>query len=79
MKKSKFLEAVEVCRNVLNDYGFMCDSRTKSPYFSRKGSKLTFVNTVLFALNLVTKTLQIELDNFFELIDKKGIPKMICL
>ncbi|MFD1040726.1 IS4 family transposase [Virgibacillus byunsanensis] len=73
MKKYKFLEAIEVSRNVLYDFGFMCDSRTKSTYFTREGgNKLTFDGVILFVLNLVTKSLQIELDNFFELIKKKG-------
>jgi hypothetical protein len=73
MKKSKFLEAIEVCRGVLYDFHFMCDSRTKSTYFTREGSsKLTFPEIILFVLNLVTKSLQIELNSFFDLIKKDG-------
>lgn len=72
LKKSKFLEAIEVCREVLYDFHFMCDSRMKSTYFTRKGGKLTFPETILFVLNLVTRSLQIELNDFFELIKKEG-------
>lgn len=74
MKKSKLLRAIKVCRNVLYDLHFMCDSRTKSTYFTReKGCKLTFPEIILFVLNLVTKSLQIELNDFFELMKKDGI------
>ncbi|WP_099355790.1 IS4 family transposase [Fredinandcohnia onubensis] len=72
MKKSKFLGAIEVCRKVLYDFHFMCDSRMKATYFSREGGKLTFPEIILFVLNLVTKSLQIELNDFFDLIKKEG-------
>lgn len=72
LKKSKFLEAIEVCRKVLYDFHYMCDSRTKETYFTREGGKLNFPEIVLFVLNLVTKSLQIELNAFFELIKKEG-------
>jgi hypothetical protein len=74
MKKSRFLKAIKVCRDVLYDLHFMCDSRTKSTYFTReKNCKLTFPEIILFVLNLVTKSLQIELNSFFELMKKDGI------
>lgn len=65
--QSKFLEALEVTQKLLDDYTFMCESRVKPTYFSRKGhNKLTFKSTILFMLNLVRKSLQYELDHFFE-------------
>lgn len=68
MKKSKFLEAVEVTQRLLDDFMFMCDSRVKPTYFTRKGNnKLDFKSTILFMLNFVRKSLQFELDHFFEL------------
>lgn len=50
----------------------MCDNRTKGSYFTREGGKLTFPEIILFVLNLVTKSLQIELNDFFDLIKKDG-------
>lgn len=73
MRKSKFLEAVEVTRNVLNDFIFMCESRSKPTYFTREGkNKLDFISTILFMLNFVKKSLQIELNDFFKLVGSKG-------
>ncbi len=67
-----FLEAVEVTRNVLHDFIFMCESRSKETYFTREGrNKFTFVSTILFMLNFVKKSFQIELDDYFKLIGKE--------
>ncbi|WP_019155455.1 IS4 family transposase [Robertmurraya massiliosenegalensis] len=72
MRKSMFLEAVEVTRNVLHDFIFMCESRSKETYFTREGrNKFTFVSTILFMLNFVKKSFQIELDDYFKLIGKE--------
>ena len=68
MEKSKFLEAVEVIQTLLDDFIFKCDSRVKSTYFTREGNnKLNFKSTMLFMLNFVRKSLQFELDHFFEM------------
>jgi hypothetical protein len=80
MNNSKFLSAVEVVQSLLDDFIYMCDSREKSSYFTREGkNKLDFKTTILFMLNFVRKSLQIELDHFFEqfrkgesLISKQG-------
>ncbi|MGP7817629.1 hypothetical protein [Niallia sp. 01092] len=73
MGKSKFLEAVEVTKNVLPDFIFMCESRSKPTYFTRQGkNKLAFISTILFMLNFVKKSFQIELDDYFKLIGKEG-------
>ena len=67
-----FLEAVEVTRNVLHDYIFKCESRSKATYFTREGrNKLTFISTILFMLNFVKKSFQIELDDYFKLIGNR--------
>ena len=73
MRKSKFLEAVDVTRNVLYDFIYMCESRSKPTYFTRQGkNKLDFISTILFMLNFVKKSFQIELDDYFKLIEKGG-------
>ncbi|WP_232019937.1 IS4 family transposase [Ureibacillus thermosphaericus] len=64
--KSTFLGAIEITRKMLNDVMFMIESRTKETYFTRKEKKLNFKNTILFNLNFVKKSLQIELDDFFD-------------
>lgn len=67
-----FLEAVEVTRNVLHDYVFKCESRSKATYFTREGrNKLNFISTILFMLNFVKKSFQIELDDYFKLLGNK--------
>jgi hypothetical protein len=38
--KKKFLEAVKVTEAMLDDVIFMCESRVKSTYFTRKTKKL---------------------------------------
>lgn len=44
----------------------MCESRMKETYFTRIGNnKMTFKSIIVFILNFVKKSLQIELDNFF--------------
>jgi len=69
--KSRFLEAIEVTKTVLDDFIFKCDSRVKPTYFTREGNnKLNFKSTMLFMLNFVRKSLQFELDHFFELFHK---------
>lgn len=76
MKKT-FLGAVKVTEQLLNDVVFMCESRVKPSYFTRKGSKLGFKNTMLFNLYFVKKTMQLELDSFFNLLNpsEAGITK----
>lgn len=68
MGKSKFLEAVELTQELLDDFIFKCESRTKPTYFSREGgrNKLDFKTIMIFMLNFVKKSLKQELDDFFE-------------
>jgi len=66
MKNNRFLGAVEVTKQILNDVIFMCESRTKPTYFTRSGGKLSFKNTILFNLFMAKKSIQLELEDFFE-------------
>lgn len=71
MKKKTFLGAIKVTEQLLNDVIFMCESRTKSTYFTRQGNnKLTFTSIILFCMNFVKKTIQLELKDFFILLNK---------
>lgn len=67
--KKLFLEGLLLTVQLMNDIVFMCQSRTKSTYFTRAGNcKMDFKDLLMFQLNFVKKTLQIELDSFFETI-----------
>ncbi|WP_153738766.1 IS4 family transposase [Aquibacillus halophilus] len=72
MRKT-FLGAVEVSERLLNDVIFMCESRVKPTYFTRKGNKLDFKSTILFSLYFVKKTIQLELDSFFKMVNPTGV------
>lgn len=73
MKKT-FLGAIRITENLLNDFIFMCESRLKPTYFSRQGNnKLTFKSIILFSFNFVKKSIQIELDDFFDLMNQSDI------
>jgi hypothetical protein len=76
--KMTFLEGIRITEELLNDVIFMCESRLKPTYFTREGNnKLNFVSLMLFALNFVRKSIQIELDDFFKLLnpEEMGITK----
>jgi len=61
-------KAIDVVSTTIRDYGFLCFSRNDPNYFTRKG-KIGFVDLIAFTLNFVKKSLQLELDSFFELIN----------
>lgn len=67
--KKNFLEAVEVTEKMLDDVIFMCESRVKSTYFTRKRKKLDFKSTILFSFYFVKKSIQLELDAFFKILN----------
>jgi hypothetical protein len=67
-KKAVLTIAIDETSKKIFDYLFMCKSRKKPEYFSRKG-KLGFMNLVAFTLNFIKKTVQTELDSFFNLIN----------
>lgn len=68
MMQKTFLGAVQVSLEMINDVMFMCESRTKSTYFTRQGenNKLPFAPMIWFCLYFVKKTLQLELNDFFQ-------------
>lgn len=63
-------EAIELTNRLLDDIIFMCEARTKSTYFTRSG-KMKFKSIILFMLNFIKKSIQIELDDFFKKIINK--------
>jgi hypothetical protein len=65
-QKSYLLEGIRITNHLINDIIFMCEARMKETYFTRIGkNKMTFKSIIVFILNFVKKSLQIELDDFF--------------
>ncbi|WP_186431502.1 IS4 family transposase [Clostridium sp. BSD9I1] len=72
-KKSYLLEGMKITETIINDIIFMCQMRTKKTYFTRIGNnKMNFKNIIVFILNFVKKSLQLELDEFFNNINSTG-------
>lgn len=66
MKKSHiFLNGLKCTELLINDLVFMYESRAKSIYFTRT-RKMSFHDIIVFTLNFVKKSLQLELDLFFK-------------
>ncbi|MHB8076391.1 hypothetical protein [Desulfosporosinus fructosivorans] len=61
-------KAIDVVSTSIRDYSFLCFSRIDPNYFTRRG-KIGFVNLIAFTLNFVKKSLQLEIDSFFKLIN----------
>ena len=75
MNQSKtLLEGIKISRQLINDIFFMYETRMKSSYFTRT-RKMEFQSTMMFMLNFVKKSLQIELDSFFKTF--KGVGQSI--
>lgn len=65
-EKNYFLQGIMITSKLIDDIIFMCESRSKSTYFTRVGSNImTFKSILIFILNFVKRSLQIELDEFF--------------
>lgn len=65
-----FRKALNLTQDKLDDFMFKCAYRINSNNFSRE-SKMGFKETVLFMMNMVTKSLQLELNSFFKTILKE--------
>lgn len=61
-------DAIKITNQLIDDIIFMCETRTKSTYFTRVG-KMNFKNIILFILNFVKKSIQLELDSFLKNIN----------
>jgi hypothetical protein len=65
-----FLTVLNKSKKRIEDYVFMCENRVKPEYFTRSG-KMKFSESILFMLNAVKKTMQVELNIFFENVLKR--------
>lgn len=66
-----FKKAIKQTQEKLDDFLFKCTHRLSSKHFSRE-SKMGFKETVLFMMNMITKSVQIELNSFFNSILKEN-------
>ena len=64
-----FLNSIERAKNQVNDSIFMFTHRKKNTYFTRNTAKMEFSDAICFILKGIKRTLQIELDNWFEFLD----------
>lgn len=67
---STFLEAAKLSREIIHSYAFKCDARLAPEFFSRE-RKMEFTSVVMFILSFAKKSLQLELDNFFKMLNNK--------
>jgi hypothetical protein len=63
-----FMDAVNEMENLMNDIFFMIENRAKETYFTRN-PKMGFKEIIMFSLNLVKKSMQLELNNFFRMLE----------
>ena len=55
----------------MHDFIYKCQARQQPSYFSREGGKIGFTNMIAITLNFLAKSMQTELDKFFEHVLKK--------
>ena len=60
------MTSLEIAREQINDSLFMFANRTKSTYFTKNTAKMSFKDAIYFILKGLRKTLQIEIDDWFE-------------
>lgn len=73
-KISKLKIGIEASSEIISDIMFLYKFRMKETYFTRMGSsKMKFNDIILFILNFVKRSLQIELDDFFKKTSKGDI------
>ncbi len=66
MKQKRFLSIVRKICEIIHDFGYKCAARAKPAYFSREGGKIGFTNMIGITLNFLAKSVQKELNGFFE-------------
>lgn len=77
MKKINYLkEGIRVTSLLIDDIMFLFEFRMKDTYFTRTGrSTMSFKNIILFIINFVKRTLQLELDDFSKIASTPNITK----
>ena len=68
--KKCFNKALLSSKMMIEEFTFKCSNRISPSYFTRTG-KMGFKETILFMLNMINKSVQVELNEFFEVILRK--------
>jgi hypothetical protein len=63
-----FMNSLDIARKQINDSLFMFTNRKKSTYFTKETAKMSFKDAIYFILKGLRKTLQIEIDDWFEFL-----------
>lgn len=71
MKSNWFVSAVKKITAMIYSYEYKCDARQRPEFFSRESGKIGFTNLIAITLNFLSKSMQTELDRFFEFVIKK--------
>lgn len=66
-----FQKSLLASKIMIEDYIFKCANRISPSCFTRSG-KMGFKETIFFILNMANKTLQVELNNFFETVLRRN-------
>jgi hypothetical protein len=74
-RNQAFFDSLEATIQVMRSFPFLQRVRTIPKVFTRE-RKMGFVKLLAFILNLSRKSLQIELDEFFELLQNDGVPHL---
>lgn len=67
-KMKRLLKIIQMSREQINDCCFMFTNRLKSTYFTKETGKIGFTDSIYFILKGLRKSLQIEIDNWFEFL-----------
>lgn len=63
-----FINYIEIVRTQIDESFYLFANRRKSSYFTKENSKMSFKEAIYFILKGLRKTLQIEVDEWFEFI-----------
>jgi len=66
-----FMNSLEIAKKQISDPLFMFNNRTKNTYFTKETVKMSFEDAIYFILKGLRKTLQIEIDNWFEFLNEE--------
>jgi len=66
------MTSLELAKAQINNTFFMLTNRTKSTYFTKDTAKMSFTDAVYFMLKGLRKTLQIEIDDWFEFLGESS-------
>lgn len=65
------MDVLDMTRNKVSDIIYMMQHRTKPTYFTRNTAKMQFSEAIYLILKGLRKTLQMEIDNWFEGLGKE--------